>query len=735
MANESIYRVIMKAVGFDQSKKKVNGMEKALGGLAKKALLAGGAYFSAQGIIQGARASIDAFARQELAEKKLEQALGNTSKALLNQASALQKMTTAGDEAIIEQMSFLASLDMTEKQISTIIPVALDLAAATGMSLESAVRNTAKTFSGLAGELGELVPQLRDLTAEQMKAGKAVEVMAELFGGAAQAETETLTGSLEQMYNALGDLGESMGSVLAPAISSMAKGLTDLISVPVTVEMDRERIAFDNMLETLKRLNPESQSRKKLIEEMKSLYPGYLGDLDLEKASLEEINEFQKESKEFLMARIAIARNEEEIAEVEATRAQIANELYDAQLKLTAAQKKYDEELESGGTNLVQLVGTTLVTYGNTLDNAKYSLDEAQESVNSLSNEFALNDTRLTELTSGTNAQITAAKALIQTNQQLKESEEDEDDDTTGTTTLGPTKEEIKAATDRHKQFKQIIADQELEASITEHNLRQGRATFASDIEEAKLRAEIEALQLTEEEKQEIYDYYDELRREQREAEAEHQKELNRESMLVALETISVITDALSAGVERRAKKEMDTLKSQDKYKNASREEQLKMEAEVNKKYEDERKRLFYADKAVALSEVAIRTAGAVMKAGEQLGAFSIPMATYLAGLGIAQAAVIAAQPFPEYAEGGLVGGKVHSEGGTIIEAEQGEFVMSRDAVEDIGIDNLENMNTGGGASSPIVINNPIISAEFVETELPELIADAVRKGVSFGVE
>ena len=233
--------------------------------------------------------------------------------------------------------------------------------------------------------------------------------------------------------------------------------------------------------------------------------------------------------------------------------------------------------------------------------------------------------------------------------------------------------------------------------------------------------------QLTEEEKQEIYDYYDELRREQREAEAEHQKELNRESMLVALETISVITDALSAGVERRAKKEMDTLKSQDKYKNASREEQLKMEAEVNKKYEDERKRLFYADKAVALSEVAIRTAGAVMKAGEQLGAFSIPMATYLAGLGIAQAAVIAAQPFPEYAEGGLVGGKVHSEGGTIIEAEQGEFVMSRD--------NLENMNTGGGASSPIVINNPIISAEFVETELPELIADAVRKGVSFGVE
>ena len=58
---------------------------------------------------------------------------------------------------------------------------------------------------------------------------------------------------------------------------------------------------------------------------------------------------------------------------------------------------------------------------------------------------------------------------------------------------------------------------------------------------------------------------------------------------------------------------------------------------------------------------------------------------------------------------------------------------MSRNAVESIGVDNLEAMNQGGGGSS-IVINNPIISSEFVETELPELIAEAVRKGADFGM-
>jgi len=96
----------------------------------------------------------------------------------------------------------------------------------------------------------------------------------------------------------------------------------------------------------------------------------------------------------------------------------------------------------------------------------------------------------------------------------------------------------------------------------------------------------------------------------------------------------------------------------------------------------------------------------------------------------IAIATQIRAQQFET---GGLVGGRRHSQGGTIIEAERGEFVMSRNAVQSIGVDNLEAMNQGGAGAS-IVINNPIISSEFVETELPELIAEAVRKGADFGM-
>ena len=104
--------------------------------------------------------SISLSAEQELQEKKLTQALGKNADALIKQAGALQQSSRFGDEAIIQQQAYLASIGMSEQQIKEMIPVTMDLAAATGMSLESAVKNTAKTLSGMTGELGESVGSL-----------------------------------------------------------------------------------------------------------------------------------------------------------------------------------------------------------------------------------------------------------------------------------------------------------------------------------------------------------------------------------------------------------------------------------------------------------------------------------------------------------------------------------------------------------------------------------------------
>tara|TARA_R100001082_G_C4360916_1_gene159319 strand:- start:544 stop:2490 length:1947 start_codon:yes stop_codon:yes gene_type:complete len=89
-----------------------------------------------------------------------------------------------------------------------------------------------------------------------------------------------------------------------------------------------------------------------------------------------------------------------------------------------------------------------------------------------------------------------------------------------------------------------------------------------------------------------------------------------------------------------------------------------------------------------------------------------------------------------KFKTGGLVGGKRHSQGGTIIEAERGEFVMSRNAVSAIGVENLNKMNEGQGGTNNISINinGGMISPDFVENELAESIREAVRRGADFGI-
>ena len=86
-----------------------------------------------------------------------------------------------------------------------------------------------------------------------------------------------------------------------------------------------------------------------------------------------------------------------------------------------------------------------------------------------------------------------------------------------------------------------------------------------------------------------------------------------------------------------------------------------------------------------------------------------------------------------KFETGGLVGGRRHSQGGTLIEAERGEFVMSRNAVQSIGVDNLEAMNQGGSAVN-ITITGNVMTSDFVEGELAEKIRDAVRTGTDFGM-
>ena len=176
---------------------------------------------------------------QQQAEQRLLTALKGRSdiqQRLIAEAGELQSRSTLGDEAIIGQQAYLASLGMTEEQIGRVIEASAQLSYATGMTLDSAVKNLAKTYGGLTGELGESIPKLKELTTEQLKNGEAVDFILENYKGFAEAAAETGIGPIKQLKNAWGDFLEQIGAIIVPIAAKVAGALSSVVAVLQTMD-------------------------------------------------------------------------------------------------------------------------------------------------------------------------------------------------------------------------------------------------------------------------------------------------------------------------------------------------------------------------------------------------------------------------------------------------------------------------------------------------------------------
>lgn len=216
-----------------EAEKEIKKLERKVGDFGKSMKRVGTAmstYITAP-LVAAKALAVSAADTQMQAEARLLTALKGRKEVqdrLIAQAAQLQSKSIYGDETIIEQQAFLAALGLTERQIGATINAAVQLSAALGMDLNSATRNLAKTYSGLAGELGESIPALRNLTAEQMKAGGAIEYVNANYKGFAETAAQTGKGPLQQLMNTLGDIAELFGATLVPVIQKVATKLKEI---------------------------------------------------------------------------------------------------------------------------------------------------------------------------------------------------------------------------------------------------------------------------------------------------------------------------------------------------------------------------------------------------------------------------------------------------------------------------------------------------------------------------
>ncbi len=165
-----------------------------------------------------------------------------------------------------------------------------------------------------------------------------------------------------------------------------------------------------------------------------------------------------------------------------------------------------------------------------------------------------------------------------------------------------------------------------------------------------------------------------------------------------AQDVIQGVTTAFDAAFQIAATNRQSQFEEENQLLEQRRERELanknlteSQKAAIDKKYQKEqaalRAKQFRAEQQASLAQAIINGALAITRVAtttSPVTPLGTPNPAYFAALALtaistaAQVAVISSQKAPKFAKGGWIGGKPHSQGGTLIEAEKDEFMVRK---------------------------------------------------------
>jgi hypothetical protein len=220
--------------GMDKADKGTKTFSSSIGkyskAMAKSFAIAGaaaGAYAIKLGV-DGVKAAVE----DELSQKKLAQALKNTTGATDDQIASteayIKKQQISFGIADTKLRPALANLaratgDVTKAQ--GLNNLAIDISAATGKDLESVSLALSKAYNGNLGALTKLGVPLDANIIKTKDFDKATDELQKLFGGSAKANTETFSGQLAILQERFGEIQEDIGAKLIPKLKTLLENV------------------------------------------------------------------------------------------------------------------------------------------------------------------------------------------------------------------------------------------------------------------------------------------------------------------------------------------------------------------------------------------------------------------------------------------------------------------------------------------------------------------------------
>ena len=197
-----------------------------------------------------------------------------------------------------------------------------DLAAASGKPMEQVMNAYAKLATGQKGEAVNMFRDLLISTDDWTKAtGRAKAKNGELlasteqmikalpkimkekgFFGMMASQAETTEGKLSNAKDAVFSLSASIGERLKPSVDKGISAFTkwveiteDWVKIPTAEKIAEEQSEVNALVESIVELNSSQEIRKTLLDELQRKYPEFLGNLDKETVTAEQLRDRLKE--------------------------------------------------------------------------------------------------------------------------------------------------------------------------------------------------------------------------------------------------------------------------------------------------------------------------------------------------------------------------------------------------------------------------------------------------------
>lgn len=636
----------------------------------------------------------EAYKTQIKAETQLDVAVrnspymnGESAKAFKDLASSIQKVSTYGDEQLLPFFAKLVNAGRSEAETMDIMQTAVNIASSGMMDLGSAVSSLNMTYQGTAGTLGRQITSVKNLTAEELKSGKAVEILKKQFDGVAE-EVAKATGSSEQLQNSLGDLKEEIGAGWEKPLSKVRGWLVGIIDKTVEAKkeirllreaeenIDSGNAGINDYTVKIENLNKELEKYRSSLNELKTKAGGNVTE--------EDKFTFGSDKNAIAYYRDELERTKSKIAELKAELEGYQNTVKDikkAEEDATNELKKKAEE-EKAEKEIQDALNKSTENYQKIIEKKNQAIQNAKNQAKALGEEVDQQTILNAELTaylemaqdpnlpSMTQKQLEVVQDLVKAQKELNTEEEKKDK-------LMTALESIDVSTDLKKSD---ILKEQLQTLDELNEAFMLSAVYEKQSDEEKLR-------IAEDYKNKRIQLEKDITEAQKE-EAEKQFTTVKEIITTVNDYVTQINNTLSQmtklaqeNAEDETNLKMAQLEKQYKEGIVSEDEYLKKKETIEKEAAKKQYELQMWEWSASLIQIASNTAQAISNAlATKPAILGIALASTMGALGSVQlASAIKNKPIPpSFASGGIVGGGAYSTGDNIrANIKTGEMILN----------------------------------------------------------